>query len=106
MTALPAGGSRVFIGDLNTEPYFRIETYQTLEGDKYIMIDYPSDADAVHSIALSSLKSAPVATQEFMDFISGNSSPIVIQNELFLTSPNKTFRITLTDLGEFRIEEV
>lgn len=106
MTALPAGGSRVFIGDLNTEPYFRIETYQTLEGDKYIMIDYPSDADAVHSIALSSLKSAPVATQEFMDFISGNSSPIVVQNELILTSPNKTFRITLTDLGEFRIEEV
>lgn len=110
MTALPAGGSRVFIGDINTAPYFRIETYQTTEGVKYIMIDYPSDVDAVHSIYLSSLKTEPVATQEFVDFItsigSGGGSGVVTRDAIYLTSPNKTWKISMTDLGEFRIDEV
>ena len=111
MTALPAGGSRVFIGDINKDPYFRIETYQTTEGQKYIMVDYPSDADAVHSIYLSSLKSEPMATQEFVDFIQslgggGGTTPVIEQDALYLRSPNKLWKITMTDLGEFRVDEV
>lgn len=111
MTALPAGGSRVYIGDINKDPYFRIETYQTTEGQKYIMVDYPSDADAVHSIYLSSLKSEPMATQEFVDFIQslcggGGTTPVIEQDALYLRSPNKLWKITMTDLGEFRVDEV
>ena len=126
MTALPAGGSRVYIGDINKDPYFRIETYQTTEGQKYIMVDYPSDADAVHSIYLSSLKSEPMATQEFIDFISNivptptdNTARVgsaivdvsVVSGEEFVTtiymaSANKQWKLSITDLGELKIEEV
>ena len=69
MTALPNGGTRVVVGDIEKEPYFRIETYQTLENEKFIIIDYPSDVDAVHSISLSTLISQPVATQFFKDMV-------------------------------------
>ena len=126
MTALPAGGSRVYIGDINKDPYFRIETYQTTEGQKYIMVDYPSDVDAVHSIYLSSLKSEPMATQEFVDFISkivptptDNTARVgsaivdvsVVSGEEFVTtiymaSANKQWKLSITDLGELKIEEV
>lgn len=126
MTALPAGGSRVYIGDINKDPYFRIETYQTTEGQKYIMVDYPSDADAVHSIYLFSLKSEPMATQEFVDFISeivptpiDNTARVgsaivdvsTVSGEEFVTtiymaSANKRWKLSITDLGELKIEEV
>lgn len=121
MTALPAGGTRVFIGDINTEPYFRIETYQTTEGDKYIMIDYPSDADAVHSIYLTSLTSEPVSTQEFDNYIISlvtasadsaiaDKSKIidgnVIRDAIYLRSSNKIWKITINDSGELNTTEI
>ena len=123
MTALPAGGSRVYIGDINKDPYFRIETYQTTEGQKYIMIDYPSDADAVHSIYLSSLKSENVVSDWFSDIIDSKikqlssvgyavvdkaivaGKEVEVFNEIFLRSPNKIWKITMKDSGEFNIEE-
>lgn len=124
MTALPGGGSRVYIGDINKDPYFRIETYQTTEGQKYIMIDYPSDVDAVHSIYLSSLKSENVISDWFSNIINSKKdepsslvgSAIVdksivagqevdVFNCIFLRSPNKIWKITMKDTGEFNIEE-
>ena len=121
MTALPAGGSRVYIGDINVAPFFRIETYQTTEGEKYIVVDYPSDVDSVHSISLSSLKSKPVSTEEFDNYVinlitARADSAIVDQSKIidgntvgdaiYLRSPNKVWKITMTDSGEFNISEV
>lgn len=120
MTALPAGGNRVYIGDINESPYFRIETYETTEGVKYIVVDYPSDVDSVHSITLSSLKSEPVSTQEFDDYVMNlvtarADSAIVDQSKIidgtavgdaiYLRSSNKVWKITMTDSGEFNISE-
>ena len=124
MTAFPAGGTRVFIGNINEAPYFRIETYQDLEGEKYIMIDYPSDADAVHSIYLSSLKSENVVSDWFSDIIDSKikqlssvgyavvdkaivaGKEVEVFNEIFLRSPNKIWKITMKDSGEFVTQEV
>lgn len=96
MTAIPNGGSRVFIGDLETSPYFRIETYSDIEGQKYIIIDYPSDVDAVHSIYLSSLSSAPVTDDNFTPTF----------KEFYMKSPTKVFKVTMNDSGEFVTQEV
>ena len=88
------------------------------------MIDYPSDVDAVHSIYLSSLKSENVISDWFSNIINSKKdepsslvgSAIVdksivagqevdVFNCIFLRSPNKIWKITMKDTGEFNIEE-
>lgn len=93
MTALPGGGTRVYIGDINTAPYFRFETYKDLEDKQYILIDHPSDVDAVHAIQLTSLTSKPVATEN------------LVFTQFYMKSENKLFRVRMNDNGEFVVTE-
>ena len=46
----------ITIGDINTAPYIRSYTYKDIDtGDNVLIIDYPSDADANHTVKITEM---------------------------------------------------